>query len=129
MPRSFTAAVVAVLLIASADVAAQSVLEFDRWMQRIERLSLSMQRHMKRSETDAVVAEARQIQSLYESMADYFARRADSRDAERISRAGVEFAERIIRSTEDRDPIGAQRAAIALAKDCRECHAGFKPLE
>ena len=98
-------------------------------MQRIERLSLSMQRHMKRSETDAVVVEAKQIQSLYESMAGYFARRADSLEAERISKAGVELAEKIIRSTEDRDVIGAQRAAIALAKDCRECHAGFKPLD
>ena len=120
---------IAFLLIASADAAAQSLLEFDRWMQKIERLSLSMQRHLKRNESDGVVGDATQIQVLYVSMADYFARRADSREAERISRAGVELAAQIIRSTESRDLIGAQRAAIALARDCRECHAGFKPLE
>lgn len=119
----------AVLLIVSADGAAQSLLEFDRWMQKIERLSLSMQRHLKRNEPEAVVVDAAQIRELYENMADYFARRPDSEEAERISRMGVELVAKIIRSTGDRDVIGAQRAAIALARDCRDCHAGFKPLE
>jgi len=108
--------------------AGQSVFEFDRWMQKIERRTLSAQRHLKRSEVEEAIADTREVQALYERMADYFARRGNP-DAEKISRTGIDLAARIIRSAAARDFAGAQRSATALAKDCRQCHADHKPLD
>jgi len=121
-------AAIAALAIANSAYA-QSLLEFDRWMQKIERYSLSIQRHLKHDEGEQAIADAREIQALYQKMADYFVRRGDSHQAERISRTGVELAGQIIQAAGSRDFSGAQRAAISLAKDCRECHSEYKPLE
>jgi hypothetical protein len=113
----------------AGDAGAQSLLEFDRWMQKIERHSLAIQRHLKRSEGEQAIAEARGIRELYTKMAEYFVRRGDSLRAERISRTGVDLAGQIIESTGNLDFTAAQRAASSLAKDCRECHSEYKPLD
>ena len=121
--------VTAALLLACGRAHPQSLLEFDRWMQKIERYSLGIQRHLKRDEAEQAIADAREIQALYEKMADYFVRRGDSHEAEKISRAGIDLAAQIIQATGERDFAGALRAAISLAKDCRECHSDYKPLD
>jgi len=119
---------IAAAAIVSSSAYAESLLEFDRWMQKIERYSLGIQRHLKRDEAEQAIADAREMQALYERMADYFVRRGDSHLAEKISRTGIELAGQIIQATGSGDLAGAQRAAISLARDCRECHSEYKPL-
>jgi len=128
-PAGLAWAGIAAIAVGSSNARAQSLLEFDRWMQKIERYSLGIQRHLKRDEAEQAIADAHEIQALYKKMAEYFVRRGDSHEAEKISRTGVELAGQIIQAAGRRDFAGAQRAAISLAKDCRECHSEYKPLD
>lgn len=116
-------------LLIAGDVAAQSILEFDRWMQKIEKRSLSVQRNLKRSDADAAIADAREIQALYQLMTEYFVKRGQSQDAVALSRQGVELADQVARSAAASDLDSALGAAITLAKACRDCHRAYKPLD
>lgn len=113
----------------AADVDAQSLLEFDRWMQKIEKRSLSMQRSLKRKDAPAALADAAEIGDLYRRMEAYFVRRGDAAPAVKLSREGMDLVAEVSRSASDTDFDGALRSAITLARACRDCHADYKPLD
>jgi len=118
-----------VLFAAAGSAGAQSILQFDRWMQRIERRSQSVQRHLTAKDTQSAVTDAQEIGELYKLMEGYFAQRGNASDAVQISRDGEVLAESIVRSAQAADFDTALRSAISIARACRDCHFEFKPLD
>jgi hypothetical protein len=120
----------ALALVAAGQVAfAQSVLDFDAWMQRIDRRSQSVQRNLAARDADGASADAREIGELYGSMEAYFSRRGNADDAVKLSKEGRELAAAVVRSVAAKDFATASQAAVSIARACRTCHSGYKPLE
>jgi hypothetical protein len=128
--RCRVGALLAVSLIVSAGVVnATSTFEFDRWMKRIEKHSLSVQRNLKRRDAPAAIVDANEIQKLYKLMEDFYAARDNVRDAVRMSKEGKELAGQVADSAAAGDFDSALKSAIVVAKACRECHNQYKPLD
>ena len=115
---------------AAAPIAAESILQFDQWMQKIDRRSQSMQRDLAAHAPAAALSDAREIGELYRLMQDYFVRRGDnSEDAVKLSRDGAALADAVAGLVQENDFDGALRSAGALTRACRDCHVRYKPLE
>lgn len=127
--RARLAVVLVAVALAQERALAQSVLEFDEWMQKIDRRSQSVQRNLARRDSSAANADAQQIGELYRSMETYFTRRGDSGDAVKLSREGRELAAAVVKSVAGNDFAGASQAAQTLARACRSCHLKYKPLD
>ena len=110
-------------------VRAQSVLDFDEWMQKIDRRSQSVQRNLTRKDVNGATADAREIGELYGSMETYFTRRGDAANAVKLSKEGRELAATVVESVAANDFAGASQAALNIAHACRTCHLEYKPLE
>jgi hypothetical protein len=120
----------ALAVFAAGDVAfGQSVLDFDEWMQRIDRRSQSVQRNLAAGEANAASADAREIGELYGSMENYFSRRGNADNAVKLSREGKELAATVISSVAAKDFASASKAAVSIARGCRGCHSEYKPLD
>jgi hypothetical protein len=120
----------ALAVFAAGDVAfGQSVLDFDEWMQRIDRRSQSVQRNLAAGEANAATADAREIGELYRSMEVYFSRKGNAGNAVKLSREGRELAATVVRSVAAKDFASASRAAVSIARACRACHLDYKPLD
>jgi hypothetical protein len=112
----------------SCAAAAQSVFDFDDWMQRIDDQSQDLQRHIAKRDTAAAAASARDLEELYGLMEKFFEKRADAADAVRMSREGREFAARAQVELNGKQLAAARRNALAIAHGCRDCHFNYKPL-
>ncbi|HWM71394.1 MAG TPA: hypothetical protein VNO35_32810 [Steroidobacteraceae bacterium] len=110
-------------------VCAQSVLDFDGWMQKIDRRSQSVQRALIRKDVNGATADAREIGELYNSMETYFTRRGNSANAVRLSKEGRDLAATVVESVAANDFAAASQAAVGIAHACRTCHLEYKPLE
>ena len=110
-------------------VCAQSVLDFDEWMQKIDRRSQSVQRNLTRKDVNGATADAREIGELYGSMEAYFTRRGDAANAVKLSKEGRDLAATVVKSVAANDFAGASQAAVSIAHACRTCHLEYKPLE
>jgi hypothetical protein len=108
---------------------AQSVLDFDAWMQKIDRRSQSVQRNLTRRDVNAATADAREIGELYGSMETYFTRRGNSANAVKLSEEGRGLAAAVVESVTRNDFAAASRAALSIAHTCRTCHLEYKPLD
>jgi hypothetical protein len=107
----------------------QSVLDFDDWMQRIDRRSQSVQRNLSAGDVTAASADAREIGELYGSMEAYFSRKGNADNAVKLSREGRELAAVVVRSAAAKDLAAASKAAVSIARACRSCHLNYKPLD
>ena len=127
----WTAVVLAALAVFAAGEAAfgQSVLDFDEWMQRIDRRNQSVQRNLAAGDASAASADAREIGELYGSMEAYFSRRGNADNAVKLSREGRELAATVARSVAAKDFATASKAAVSIARACRSCHSEYKPLD
>jgi hypothetical protein len=112
----------------SFGVAAQNLLDFDDWMQRIEDGSLDLQRHIAARDPQAASGAAREIEALYGQMQKFFENRGDAADAVRWSREGRDFAVRAQADIAAGRYVSARRNALAIAHACRDCHFIYKPL-
>jgi hypothetical protein len=112
----------------SLGVAAQNLLDFDDWMQRIDDGSQNLQRHIAARDRQAASGAAREIEELYGLMERFFEKRGNADDAVRWSREGREFAVRAQADIAARRFVSAQRNALAIAHGCRDCHFNYKPL-
>jgi hypothetical protein len=120
----------ALAVFAAAQVAfGESVLDFDEWMQRIDRRSQSVQRNLTAGEANAASADAREIGELYGSMEAYFSRRGNADNAVKLSREGRELAATVVRSVAAKDFATASKVAVSIARGCRTCHLDYKPLD
>ncbi len=111
-----------------AALGAQSVLDFDDWMQRIDDGSQDLQRHIAARDSKSAAAAAREIEELYGLMEAYFGKRRESADAVRYSQEGRAFARDALRAIEAGRFVAARRSALGIAHGCRDCHYNFKPL-
>ena len=128
--RCAVVAFAAFAVFAAGEVAlGQSVLDFDEWMQRIDRRSQSVQRNLAAGDVNAASADAREIGELYGSMEAYFTRRGNADNAVKLSREGKELAATVVRSAAARDFATASKAAVSIARACRTCHLDYKPLD
>jgi len=128
-PKRRAALLLVALCAAAGNDCAQSILQFDRWMQRIERRSQSVQRHLTAKEAPSAIADAQEISELYQLMEQYFAQRENSANAVKISRDGRDLAAAIVNGVQASDFEAASRSAISLARACRDCHFEYKPLD
>lgn len=118
-----------VLAGAGCPAASQSVLEFDAWMQKIDRRSQSVQRNLALGNTVVALADARELSQLYKLMEGYFTRRPDVADAAKFAREGDALIDAMIESLQSNDFDAASRSAGSVTRACRECHIKYKPLE
>ena len=131
MKARWRAAGVLVALLASVfseGVIAQSVFDFDDWMQRIDDGSQDLQRHIAARKRDAAAEAAREIEQLYGLMEKYFEQRTGSADAVRISREGRVLAVLVQKDLASQRFSSAKTKAIEIAHGCRGCHINYKPL-
>lgn len=121
---------VAACIIAGAGrpAASQSVLEFDAWMQKIDRRSQSVQRNLALRNPVAALADARELGALYKLMQTYFAQRGDAADAARFATEGSALIGAAVVSLQSNDFDAASRSVSSVARACRECHIKYKPL-
>jgi len=112
----------------SAGAVAQSIFDFDDWMQRIDDGSQDLQRHIDARRREAAADAAREIEQLYAQMEKYFEKRADSTDAVRISREGRALATLVQKDLAGQRFTAAKTKAIQIAHGCRGCHINYKPL-
>jgi len=112
----------------SAGAAAQSIFDFDDWMQRIDDGSQDLQRHIAARKREAATDAAREIEQLYGLMEKYFEKRTDSADAVRISREGRELAALLQKDLAGQRFASAKTKALEIAHGCRGCHIQYKPL-
>lgn len=127
--RIFELSVPAALVLMQPLVCAQGILDFDDWMQKIDRKSQSVQRNLMRRDVNAATADAREIGELYGSMETYFTRRGNAANAVKLSKEGRDLAATVVRSVAANDFAGASQAAVGIAHACRTCHLEYKPLE
>jgi len=124
--RRWTLAVASLVLAMPAS--AQSIIDFDDWMQRIEDASLRLQKRIDARDRTRGVHDAREIEDLYARMEKFFRVREAHADAIRLSKEGKDLAI-AIRVALDAGKIDAARARTKdLRRDCRTCHLQFKPL-
>ena len=122
-----TFAVMALMVVVGAR--AQCILEFDRWMQAVERRSQSVQRSLAARDAGTAIADAREIGELYGRLEQFFLGRANAASAVKLSREGRELSASVVRAAAAGDFMAASSAAISLARACRDCHLEYKPLE
>jgi hypothetical protein len=91
-------------------------------MQRIDRRSQSVQRHLAQRDSVDAISDAREVGELYRLMEGYFTERGDAADAVKLARDAV------ITSVQAEDFDAASRSALAIARACRDCHIQYKPL-
>ena len=120
-------AVMALMVVVGAR--AQSILEFDRWMQAIERRSQSVQRSLAARDAGTAIADAREIGELYGRLEQFFLQRANAASAVKLSQEGRELSASVVRSVAAGDFTAASNAAISVARACRDCHLEYKPLD
>ena len=119
----------ACLAAAAVPATPQSVLQFDKWMQSVDRRSQNMQRSLARRDSTAALLDAREVGELYRLMQEYFAQRGDAAEAVKLASDGATLADDVIKSLQNNDLDTASTSAIAIARGCRDCHTKYKPLD
>ena len=122
------ALVAAAVLVTSAHVNAASILDFDRWMQRIEKRALSVQKNLQRGDAVAGTADAREIEDLYRLIEEYFVQMEDAPRAVELSKTGRAAAADLAARAAAKDFDGAGSVIRSMMRDCRTCHREYKPL-
>lgn len=123
----------ALLAVAGVLVAGQamadSILEFDIWMQKIDRHSQTILTALKRQDAAAAVADARELERLYGQMERFYEARGEHDDPLLLSWDGRQRAASAAVQAGQGDFAGAFEAAVGIARDCRACHDRFKPIK
>lgn len=116
------------LSVMSSGAHAQSILEFDVWMQHIDRRSQSILRNITARNAPASVEDARELERLYRLMERFYENLGDSEDAVIASYEGKERAARAQQAIGRGDYAAAWDDALWIARDCQNCHLKYKPI-
>ncbi|MEY8878120.1 MAG: hypothetical protein AB9M60_16530 [Leptothrix sp. (in: b-proteobacteria)] len=117
------------LLSLALPVQAASQLDFNRWMRSIDQRSVSVQKRIASGEVEAAHADARELEQLYQRMADYFVAAGQAADAVQISVDGRDLAAQAQAALARADGAEAARATRAIALACNDCHDVYKPFK
>ena len=126
--RTMRRILVVCLVAAAGPAASQSVLQFDEWMQSVDRRSQNMQRNLALGDSAAALSDARGLGQLYRLMQDFFTQRGDAEEAEKLAGTGAALADDVIKSLQGSDLNAASVSAASIARSCRDCHVKYKPL-
>ncbi len=107
---------------------AQSVFDFDGWMQRVEEGNQDLQRRIAKRDRDGALSFARELEELYGLMEKFFAARGAAQPAVRMSREGRALVTAAIRQLGAGNYGAARDSSLRLARGCRACHIEYKPL-
>lgn len=116
-------------VLAAGQATADSILEFDIWMQKIDRHSQTILTALKRQDADAAVADARELERLYGLMERFYEARGEHDDPLLLSWDGRQRAASAAVLARQGDFSGAFESALGIARDCRACHDRFKPIK
>ncbi len=105
-----------------------AILEFDIWMQKIDRHSQTILTHLRSRNAPAAVADARALERLYLLMERFYEARGEHDDPLLLSYDGRQRAAAAALQVERGDFDAAFESAVGIARDCRACHDRFKPL-
>lgn len=109
--------------------AADSILEFDVWMQKIDHHSQSVLLALKRQDAATATADARELERLYGLMERFYEARGEHDDPLLLSWDGRQRAANAASLVERGDFAAAYESALGIARDCRACHDRFKPIK
>jgi len=127
--RRYSMLVVSAVLAASAHgIHAASIFDFDRWMEKIEKRALSVQKNLERADGEAAAADAKELEQLYRLMEAYFVDYGNADSALVLTRTGVNAALEVASRARARDFDGARDLMRSMMRDCRTCHNEYKPL-
>lgn len=126
--RLLAVAVVSAGVLYVGTAAADSILEFDVWMQKIDRHSQSVLLALKRQDAASAIADARELEHLYGLMERFYEARGEHDDPLLLSWDGRQRAARAASLVESGDFAAAYESALGIARDCRACHDRFKPI-
>lgn len=129
MRRRFRARLALAGALVSGSAGADSILEFDIWMQKIDRHSQTILAALKRRDAAAAVADARELERLYGQMERFYEARGEHDDPLLLSWDGRQRAASAAIQAEQGNFAGAFESAVGIARDCRACHDRFKPLK
>lgn len=127
-PRLLAVAALSAGVLCVGTAAADSILEFDVWMQKIDRHSQSVLLALKRQDAASATAEARELERLYGLMEHFYEARGEHDDPLLLSWDGRQRAARAASLVERGDFAAAYESALGIARDCRACHDRFKPI-
>lgn len=116
-------------VLAAGQATADSILEFDIWMQKIDRHSQTILTALKRQDAAAAVADARELERLYGLMERFYEARGEHDDPLLLSWDGRQRAANAAVLARQGDFSGAFESALGIARDCRACHDRFKPIK
>ena len=116
-------------VLVAASAGADSILEFDIWMQKIDRHSQTILHALKRQDVSAAVADARELERLYGQMERFYEARGEHDDPLLLSWDGRQRAASAAVQAQQGDFAGAFESAVGIARDCRACHDRFKPIK
>jgi hypothetical protein len=109
-------------------VKAQSLFEFDDWMQRIEQGNQDLQRRIAQRDRAGALGFARELEELYARMEKFFEVRGAAEPAVRMSREGRDLMAAAVRHLGTGNYGAARANSLRLARGCRACHIEYKPL-
>jgi soluble cytochrome b562 len=118
----------AVTVIMMLPAHAQSLFDFDVWMEKIEKRSLSLQRALEAGDVGAAGAHGAEMRDLYAKMEQYFIAKGIDHGAVVLAREGIAQLDQVTRSARRGDLDSALAAARTVARACRDCHLKYKPL-
>ena len=121
-------AIALLVLLPALQAGAASVLEFDRWMQQIDRHSQSILRAIAAQNRAQAASDAQALAELYHRMEQFYEQRGGAEDAVLASYVGRDHADSALRALDQDDFTRAEAEAAQLARDCRSCHLKFKPI-
>jgi hypothetical protein len=116
------------LIFVQSSVHAASILDFDKWMQVVEKRAISVQKHIEKQDAQASAADARQIEDLYVLIQAYFEEQGDAESAVDLSRKGREAVANVAVLVNANQFDDAMATMKNLMVECRTCHHAYKPL-
>jgi hypothetical protein len=108
---------------------AASMLDFDIWMRKIDKRVVDVQKKMALQDDASALAQATEIEELYNKMEDYFDAAGNADDAVKMSREGKEMGVLIAKSVQAKDYEAGSNAAVVIAKGCTNCHEVYRPFK
>ena len=115
-------------IVLAQSVLAQSVDDFDAWMQTIDQKSQSLQSNIAAKNTEAATADARTLQETFRLVEGFWVKRGNAPDAVDLSQKAQQNAADVAKLAAAKDYDAASTQAIRIAETCTACHRLYRPL-
>ena len=114
---------------AASFVFAQSVDEFDTWMQTIDEKTQSVQRNIAAMDAKAASDDAKALQDTFALVETFWKKRGNAADAVDLADKASQRASEVTKSLAAKDFASASTQSIKIAETCTPCHRLYRPLQ